>query len=96
MGIAEDIRPFLLLFFIALVAFLYLERRMRADGPVNLKHPMLIGTFVATVLFAGSSVYWVARIGHTGSKAVWHPKISHESGENRNGTQEKPGSDNGG
>ena len=95
--IAENIRPFLLVFFIALVAFLYLERRMRTTGTsVTMRNPMLIGTFAATLLFAGLSTYWAVRIGHTGSKAVWQPKISHESGENRNSTQEKPGSENGG
>ena len=77
--IAEDIRPFLLLFFIALVGFLYLERRRRGVGAVTLKTPILIGAFAATIVFAGTSIYWVARIGHTGSKAVWQPKIARET-----------------
>lgn len=94
-SIAEDIRPFLLLFFIALVAFLYFERRQRATGPVSMKNPILIASFVAALLFAGISIYWVQRIGHTGSKAVWQPKMSHETRENQTGTQES-GNENGG
>jgi uncharacterized membrane protein len=86
--IAEDLRPFLLLFFIALVAFLLLERRQRATGKATMRNPMLIGTFVATLLLAGMSNYWVARIGHTGAKAVWQPKIAREARKNGQGTQE--------
>jgi len=78
--IAEDIRPWLLLFFVALVAFLWLDRRRRArvteetDAGRGLRDPVLIGLFVATIAFAGMSVYWVQRIGHSGAKAVWHDK----------------------
>ena len=91
--IAEDIRPFLLVFFIALVAFLYLERRKRLAGgaeQVSMKSSVLMGTFGATLVFGAASIYWIARIGHTGAKAVWQPKMAHESRENRNGTQEIP------
>jgi len=73
--IAEDIRPWLLLFFLALVAFLWLERRRRAEGPVSMRNPLLAGTLVATIAFGAISVYWVQRIGHTGAKAVWQPKM---------------------
>jgi uncharacterized membrane protein len=93
--IAENIRPFLLLFFIALAAFLYFEWRQRAVGPVTMRNPVLIGTFAATLVFAGVSLYWVQRIGHSGAKAVWQPKMANETRENRTGTQEKPG-ENGG
>lgn len=72
--IAEDIRPWLLLFFIALVAFLLLERRAREHGPVDIKQPLLLGTLVVAIAFAGMSVYWVQRIGHSGAKTVWHEK----------------------
>lgn len=93
--IAEDIRPFVLLFFIALVVFLYSERRQRATGPVSMKNPILITSFVATLLCASVSIYWVQRIGHTGAKAVWQPKMSHETRENKTGGQES-GTENGG
>jgi hypothetical protein len=78
--IAEDIRPWLLLFFVALVAFLWLDRRRRAratdttDDGRGLRDPVLIGLFVATIAFAGMSVYWVQRIGHSGAKAVWQDR----------------------
>ncbi|MGZ4675783.1 MAG: DUF2231 domain-containing protein [Acidimicrobiia bacterium] len=73
--IAEDIRPWLLLFFIALVAFLWFERRQRAAGPVSMRNPVLAGTLAATIVLGVVSVYWVQRIGHTGAKAVWQPKM---------------------
>ena len=90
-SIAEEIRPWLLVFFVALVAFLWLERRRRTtdrDATRGARDPLLIGLFVATVAFAGVSVYWVQRIGHTGARAVWHDKgRSERSGE----TGERPG-----
>lgn len=76
-SIAEEIRPWLLLFFVALVLFLWLERRQRAaatDRGNFLHGPVLIGVFCVTVVLAGVSVYWVQRIGHTGAQAVWHDK----------------------
>jgi hypothetical protein len=73
--IAEDIRPWLLLFFVALAAFLWFERKQAAAGTVSMRNPVLTGTLVATIVFAGISVYWVQRIGHTGAKAVWQPKM---------------------
>ena len=75
MAIAENIRPWLLLCFLALIAFLVLERRRREQGEVSMRNPLLVGTFAASVLFAGVSVYWVQRIGHTGARAVWKPKM---------------------
>jgi uncharacterized membrane protein len=74
-AIAENIRPWLLLCFIALIAFLVIERRRREDGPVSMRSPLLVGTLAASVVFAGISVYWIQRIGHTGAKAVWKPKM---------------------
>ena len=55
-----------------------------------MKNPVLIGTFVATLAFAGISIYWVQQIGHTGSKAVWEPKLGHENGEKKSGTEDSP------
>ena len=79
--IAEDIRPWLLLFFVALGAFLFFERRLRTAGTaLTVRNPLLAGTFVAAIAFAGVSCYWVYRIGHTGAKAVWVEKIQRASG----------------
>ncbi len=71
--IAEDVRPWLLLFFVALVAFMLIERRQRANGSTSMRSPLLISTLVG-VVFAGISVYWVQRIGHSGAKSVWDAK----------------------
>lgn len=77
-SIAETIRPWLLLFFLALVAFLALDRRARRSDPpasTSLRNPALAATFALTLLLGGVSVYWIQRIGHTGAKAVWEPKM---------------------
>ena len=74
--IAEDIRPWLLLFFVALGAFIFFERRLGTAGTaVTIRNPLLAGTFVAAIAFAGVSCYWVYRIGDTGAKAVWVEKV---------------------
>ena len=77
-SIAEEIRPWLLLFFIALVALLWLERRRSPhDDTTNrnlLRDPLLIALFSATVTLGAVSVYWVQRIGHSGAQAVWHDR----------------------
>ena len=87
--IAEDIRPWLLLFFVALVAFLLLERRRRSAGPVSMRDPLLAATLVAAIVFGGISVYWIQRIGHTGAKAVWEPKMNQARRQGEGG--EGPG-----
>jgi uncharacterized membrane protein len=89
--IAEDIRPWLLLFFVALVAFLWIERRRRAEGPVSMRSPLLAGTLVAAIVFGGISVYWIQRIGHTGAKAVWQPKMDQARRNGEGEGREGPG-----
>jgi uncharacterized membrane protein len=76
--IAEEIRPFLLLFFLALVAFLWLERRQRSasERPVSMRNPLLAGSLAVAVVFGAISVYSIQRIGHSGAKAVWQPKMN--------------------
>jgi uncharacterized membrane protein len=93
--IAEDIRPWLLLFFIALVTFLWLERRHRAaaTGPVSLRRPLLAGPLVAAIVFGAISVYWIQRIGHTGAKAVWQPKMDQARRQDVSGDQRGGGGD---
>ena len=82
-SIAENIRPWLLLFFLALVAFLWFERRQRqGGGDASMRNPVLAGLFALTIVFAGVSVYWVQRIGHTGAKSAWQEKYQRET---RNG-----------
>jgi hypothetical protein len=54
-----------------------------------------VGLVVASVLFAGLSVYWLYRIGHTGARAQWQV-VQHridtgnrvgETGENERGSR---------
>jgi uncharacterized membrane protein len=76
-AIAENIRPWLLLFFVFLVAFLWVERRRRLAGQsVSIGTPVLAILFGLTIIFGAVSVYWVQRIGHTGAKAEWQHKMN--------------------
>jgi uncharacterized membrane protein len=75
-SIAENIRPFLLLFFVFLVAFmLVVRKREQAGESASLRRPALAILFALTMIFAGVSVYWVQRIGHTGARSAWHNKV---------------------
>jgi uncharacterized membrane protein len=91
--IGENIRPWLLLMFLALLGVMLIDRakRRRAARPHGRDLLQVVGVALsaASIVFAGVSVYWVYRIGHSGSKAVWHGtqvKIDrgqshHEGGE---------------
>lgn len=82
-GMGEALRPWLLLFFLAVIAFLLLDRRARNQATTRdaaarqdpagpfIRGPVLIGTFVVVVLLGAMSVYWVQAIGHSGAKATW-------------------------
>src|SRR5262249_42227690 len=79
--IGENIRPWLLLFFLALVGVMLVDRalRRRSDesraqsGPRSPLAMFGIALSAASIVLGAVSVYWVYRIGHSGSKAVWHP-----------------------
>ena len=82
-NMGEALRPWLLLFFLAVIGFLLLDRRLRAKAAAGdegsardtggrcIRGPRLIGTFVLVVLLGAMSVYWVQAIGHSGAKATW-------------------------
>ncbi len=74
--IGEDIRPWLLLLFLALVGVMLVDRAVerRAERPGGRDPLRILGISlsVLSIVFAAMSVYWVYRIGHSGSKAVWH------------------------
>ena len=78
--IGENIRPWLLLMFLALLGVMLIDREMsrraaRSEGQPQGRDLLKIAGIVLSALsivFAAVSVYWVYRIGHTGSKAVWH------------------------
>ena len=73
--IGENIRPWLLLMFLALLGVMLVDRMVRkaGDSPRDWLRPLGIGLSVASIVFAAVSVYWIYRIGHSGSKAVWQP-----------------------
>jgi hypothetical protein len=74
--IGENIRPWLLLLFLALVGVMLIDRALRRrPAPPGTRDPLAIvgiGLSVLSIVFAAMSVYWIYRIGHSGSKAVWH------------------------
>jgi hypothetical protein len=74
--IGENIRPWLLLMFLALVGVMLVDRarRRRPEAPDG-RDPLRIAGVALAVLslvFAAMSTYWIYRIGHSGSKAVWN------------------------
>jgi uncharacterized membrane protein len=75
--IGENIRPWLLLMFLALLGVMLVDRAVRRRDDVELRSrdPLrIVGVVLSalSIVFAGISVYWVYRIGHSGSKTVWH------------------------
>ena len=84
----ENIRPWVLLMFLALVGWLLVDRAVRrraaaaatvdgttpaaGDGRDRLRIAGITLAVLSTALSA-MSVYWIYRIGHSGAKAVWAP-----------------------
>jgi len=84
----ENIRPWVLLMFLALLGVMLVARAARRRGPApEGRDPLRIAGIIFAVLsivFSAMSVYWIVRIGHSGSKAVWAPtqvKIDKGGGE---------------
>jgi hypothetical protein len=73
--IGENIRPWLLLMFLALVGVMLIDRAIarRAETPTGRDTLRIAGVAlsVLSIVFAGFSMYWIYRIGHTGAKATW-------------------------
>ena len=75
--IGENIRPWLLLLFLALVGVMIIDRALKArarDASPQADPLRFVALTLSamSIVFAGFSVYWTYRIGHSGSKAVWH------------------------
>ena len=93
--IGENIRPWLLFLFLALLGVMLIDRAVqrRAERPEGRDALQIAGMVLSalSIVFAAVSVYWVYRIGHSGSKAVWQPtqvkidkgRSNHEGGETR-------------
>ena len=92
--IGENIRPWLLLMFLALVGVMLVDRaiKRRAELPDG-RDPLRIAGVALSVLsiaFAAMSVYWIYRIGHSGSKAVWHStQVKIDKGQTNEGGVER-------
>jgi hypothetical protein len=75
--LADALRPFAALLFVAVTALVGLDhrnrRRVERDGaaPSTRARQAVAGLAVVTVIAAGMSTVWVARTGHSGAKAVW-------------------------
>jgi phosphoglycerol transferase MdoB-like AlkP superfamily enzyme len=98
--IGENIRPWLLLLFLALVGVMLVDRavRRRAERPEGRDLLQVAGIVLSalSIVFAAVSVYWVYRIGHSGSKAVWHStQVKIDKGQ-RNGEGRERGGESGG
>jgi drug/metabolite transporter (DMT)-like permease len=73
--IGENIRPWLLLLFLALLGVMLVDRAIdrRGETPKGRDPLRITGVVLSalSIVFAGFSVYWIYRIGHTGAKATW-------------------------
>jgi len=74
--IGENVRPWLLLMFLALLGVMLIDRAIRRRGarPEGRDLLQIAGIVLSalSIVFAAVSVYWIYRIGHTGSKSVWN------------------------
>ncbi len=83
----ENLRPWLLVLFLCLLGVMIIDRVLQkraaaaGDGgdAATATAPKRDGLRIAStvllalaVVFSAMSVYWVYKIGHSGSKAVWH------------------------
>jgi Predicted membrane protein (DUF2231) len=82
--LGENIRPWVLLMFLALLGVMVVAHVGRqasdaADEPSDAPggrdrlRVVAIGLAAASIVFSGMATYWIYRIGHSGSKAVWEP-----------------------
>jgi hypothetical protein len=73
----ENIRPWVLLMFLALLGVMIVARvaRRRAEAPAGRDPLKIAGIVLAalSIVFSVMATYWIYRIGHSGSKAVWAP-----------------------
>ena len=84
----ENIRPWVLLMFLALLGVMIVARmaRRRGDAPEGRDPLKIAGIVLAalSIVFSAMATYWIYEIGHSGSKAVWAPtqvKIDKGAGE---------------
>jgi hypothetical protein len=70
----ENIRPWVLLMFLALVGVMLVARtaHRRPSDRSSLRN-VGIALSVLSIVFSAVATYWIFRIGHSGAKAVWAP-----------------------
>ncbi len=80
----EDIRPWVLLMFLALAGVMLLARRARREEgegdrggsgrtPSTGLRAATLSVAVLSIVFSAVATYWIYRIGDSGAKAVWAP-----------------------
>jgi len=86
----ENIRPWVLLMFLALAGVMVLARISR-DPDSTVATPELrkiagITLAVLSIVFSGVSTYWIYRIGDSGAKSVWAPtQVKIDRGQSSEG-----------
>jgi hypothetical protein len=87
--IGENIRPWLLLMFLALLGVMLVDRALRHREEHAGRDPLRVAgvaLLALGIVFSAVSVYWIYRIGHSGSKAVWHAtQVKIDSGSRSSG-----------
>lgn len=90
-SIAENLRPWVFLFFLGLLAVMLIDRTLRRRAasagttPTGTPRAVLAALVVTALLGVGAS--WVTyRVGHTGAKASWH-EVNFKSGSGEGGEQ---------
>ncbi len=95
----ENIRPWVLLMFLALAGVMLVARQARqrsaestGDAPRTTggrRDGLWIAGVTLAVLsiaFSGVATYWIYRIGDSGAKAVWHPtQVRIDAGQRQEG-----------
>ena len=80
----ENIRPWVLLMFLALLGVMVVAHVARLSPPedgndtsarLRSRRLAYVGLALATlsIVFSAMATYWIYKIGHSGSKAVWAP-----------------------
>jgi len=103
--LGENIRPWILLMFLALLSVMvlaHLARRSAAssDDPSptgqtspTTRNALRISGIVAaalSIVFSAMSLYWIYRIGHSGSKAAWQPtQVKIDRGVHEDGGEDR-------
>jgi uncharacterized membrane protein len=94
-SIGENIRIWILLLFLVLLAIMLWDRyratpRPEGTAKVSPSRAKSVGVAlsVLSILFAAVSTYWIVRIGHTGAKASWdktETQVQHSDTGGRDG-----------